>query len=444
MPVSPPLFVALGLARALLAGPRQLHGMVARVEAALGERSPWAADLCAALMGRPLGLWASLTVPRLAQQVRREPAFVAAVESDRPPVLRCPVLTPERMRPAPLGLEHCAVPQLTGFGEVAAWLGLDTPDLEPYVACPPRQRRADLAWQHYRWRWWPKPGGGVRLLEVPRPRLKALQRRVLDDLLDRLPVHEAACGFVRGRGLMDHAARHAGQPVLLHFDLRDFFGSVPAARVHAVFATLGYPPGVCRLLTALLTSRVPEPVLQRLRDEGLVDWPQAQRLRDAHLPQGAPTSPALANLCAFGLDLRLEGLAHVLGARYSRYADDLVLSGPPALRARAAAIEVRVGAIVREEGFHLNHRKTRVGTQAGAQRVCGVVVNEHPNLPRRDFDRLKALLYRCTVHGPAAQNTSGVPDFRAHLMGQVGWAAQVNPAKAVRLQALLARIDWGR
>lgn len=289
-------------------------------------------------------------------------------------------------------------------------------------------RRVSLSsWPHYRWRWWPKPGGGVRLLEVPRPRLKALQRRVLNDLLDRLPLLEAACGFVRGRGLMDHAARHAGQAVLLHFDLRDFFGSVPAARVHAVFATLGYPPGVCRVLTALLTSRVPESVLQRLRDEGLIDWAQAQRLRDAHLPQGAPTSPALANLCTFGLDLRLEGLAHVLGARYSRYADDLVLSGPPALRARAAAIEVRVGAIVRDEGFHLNHRKTRVGTQAGAQRVCGVVVNEHPNLPRRDFDRLKALLHRCAVHGPGRMGRAGQP-------GQGGAAA--GPAGAHRLGAM--------
>lgn len=134
----------------------------------------------------------------------------------------------------------------------------------------------------------------------------------------------------------------------------------------------------------------------------------------------------------------------MLGARYSRYADDLVLSGPPALRARAAAIEVRVAAIARQEGFHLNHRKTRVGTQAGAQRVCGVVVNRHPNLPRRDFDRLKALLHRCAMGGPAAQNIESVPDFRAHVMGQVGWAVQINPAKAVRLQALLARIDWGR
>ena len=134
----------------------------------------------------------------------------------------------------------------------------------------------------------------------------------------------------------------------------------------------------------------------------------------------------------------------MLGARYSRYAHDLVLSGPPGLRARAAALEVRVGAIAREEGFRLNHRKTRGGTQAGAQRVCGVVVNAHPNLPRRDFDRLKALLHRCAVQGPAAQNTEGVADFRAHLMGLVGWAAQVNPPKAARLQALLARIDWGR
>jgi RNA-directed DNA polymerase len=440
-----PLHIALGLARALLAGPRQLDGMAAQAAAALGARPAWVPDLCQALLLRPHAAdWAALGAVPLARQILREGAFQSAFEGAEPPRLRRYILRPQRMAPAPLGLEHCAVPELASVGDVAGWLGLSPAELDWFTACPPRRQQAALAGQHYRWRWWPKPGGGVRLLEVPRPRLMALQRRVLHDLLDRLPVHEAAQGFVAGRGVLDHAQAHAGQAVLLHFDLRDFFGSVHAGRVHAVFATLGYPQGVCRALTALLTSRVPDPVLQRLRDDGLIDWQHAQRLRGAHLPQGAPTSPALANLCVFGLDLRLEGLAHSLGARYSRYADDLVLSGPAGLRGRAQALETRVAVIAREEGFRLNHRKTRVGTQAGAQRVCGVVVNQHPNLPRREFDHLKALLHRCALQGPSAHGGDALPDFRAHVLGRVAWATQVNPAKARRLHRLLERIDWER
>lgn len=182
----------------------------------------------------------------------------------------------------------------------------------------------------------------------------------------------------------------------------------------------------------------------RWRDEGLIDHEHAARLRVAHLPQGAPTSPALANLCTFTLDLRLAALAQACGARYSRYADDLVISGGTGLGARRLQIEALVGAAVREEGFALQHRKTRCATRAGAQRVCGIVVNERPNLPRAEFDRLKAVLHRCVVDGPQAQNRRGIADWRGHLIGRVSWAQQVNPDKATRLSALLSRINWTR
>ena len=132
------------------------------------------------------------------------------------------------------------------------------------------------------------------------------------------------------------------------------------------------------------------------------------------------------------------------GARYSRYADDLVISGGPWLAARHRAIEALVGAAAREEGFALQHRKTHCATRAGAQRVCGIVVNEHPNLPRAEFDRLKAVLHRCVVDGPAAQNREGVADWRGYLIGRVSWAAQVNPGKAARLSALLCSASTGR
>jgi RNA-directed DNA polymerase len=256
-------------------------------------------------------------------------------------------------------------------------------------------------------------------------------------------MHEAAIGFVRGRSVIDHARQHAGQAVVACFDLRDFFGCVRASRVHAVFATLGYASGICRAVTALVTCRAPEALVARLLDDRLIDHEHALRLRDAHLPQGAPTSPALANACAFNLDLRLDSLARAMDARYSRYADDLAISGGRALAARRRGLEAMVGAIAREEGFALNHRKSRSATRAGAQHLCGLTCNEHPNLPRREFDRLKALLHRCVRDGPAA-HAQGRDDFRSHLVGLVAWARQVNPAKAVRLERDMARIDWQR
>ncbi len=427
----------------MLAGPLNEPGLAARLRAAAGEGGPWIETLAQTVARMYVLSWPLLRPEVLAESILKLPAFHNAFARAEPPRLRHYILRSGKQLPPPLGLDEVDPPDLPTVGDLASWLGLDTPTLDWFANAPARRRHDALHRQHYQWRWWPKREG-VRVLEVPRARLKALQRRVLHGLLARVPVHEAAFGFVPGRGVLDHAREHVGQAVVMRFDLRDFFGSVRASRVHALFATLGYSTTVSRALTALLTSRVPEPFLGRWLDEGLIDREHAARLRVAHLPQGAPTSPALANLCAFNLDLRLAALARACGARYSRYADDLVISGSSGLAARRAQIETLVGAAAREEGFALQHRKTRCATRAGAQRVCGLVVNDRPNLPRVEFDRLKATLHRCVVDGPSTQNRAAVADWRGHLIGRVSWAAQVNPRKAERLSALLARIDWAR
>src|SRR5262249_46385399 len=158
--------------------------------------------------------------------------------------------------------------------------------------------------------------------------LKALQRRLLHEILERIPPHPAVHGYRRGRSVVTHAATHCGRRVVLCFDLRHFFPSVPAARVHGLWRTAGYPTEGARLLTGLCSTVVPEEVWQTApgRDSSGAAWEERQRFRSPHLPQGAPTSPALANLCAHRLDCRLHGLAQSLGAVYTRYADDLAFS----------------------------------------------------------------------------------------------------------------------
>ncbi len=247
--------------------------------------------------------------------------------------------------------------------------------------------------------------------------------------------------------------------MVIRFDLQDFFGSIRAARVRAIWHTLGYPPGVAQCLTALCTHRTAKMVVERMREGGNassgsnsdgvsgvtgLSWLGAKRLRAAHLPQGAPTSPMLANLCAFGLDLRLEGLAWVFGATYTRYADDLVFSGGPGLRQQFRALRAWVTEIVQDEGFTLNPDKTCCLLQHQQQRITGVVVNAQANTPRKDFDRLKACLHKCVLHGPASQNSAQLVDFRGHLLGRIGWAKQFSPNRGSKLMVLFSQIQWQR
>ena len=150
-----------------------------------------------------------------------------------------------------------------------------------------------------------------------------------------------------------------------------------------------------------------------------------------------PPSPALANLVAWRLDVRLAGLARSFGAVYTRYADDMTFSGDAEFASKSASLVDAVATIVGDEGYRLNQRKTRVMTQASRQQVTGIVVNEHLNVPRASYDALKAILTNCRRNGLDAENRDGHADFRAHLAGRVGWVESLNPARGRRLRAIL-------
>ncbi|WIB27740.1 reverse transcriptase family protein [Curtobacterium sp. MCSS17_015] len=297
---------------------------------------------------------------------------------------------------------------------------------------------------HHHHEWVRRPGRTPRLLEKPMDLLRRTQRTVLDELLVVLPVHDAAHGFVPGRSVVTGAAAHVGQQIVVSADLTSFFASVRARSVYGVFRSAGFAEPLAHVLTGLCTHRVPPHVLTAMPPGGDPDERAALRrvLAESHLPQGSSTSPALANSVLRHLDARLAGWAASVGAAYTRYADDLTFSGGAQLARRPDAFLRGVQRIVTDQGYRLNARKTRVRRAGVRQSVTGVVVNERTAPGRREVDRLHAVLHNCVVHGPASQDRGGHADFRAHLLGRIGWVAQVHPARAVRLREEFARIIW--
>ncbi|GAA4265882.1 hypothetical protein GCM10022256_14940 [Frondihabitans peucedani] len=306
------------------------------------------------------------------------------------------------------------------------------------------RRARDEPLHHYRYEWRQRPGRVPRLLEVPLPRLRDIQRIVLDEVLSPLPLHDAAHGFVAGRSAVTGAALHTGRQVVVSADLVSFFASVPGRDVAGVFRRAGLPEAVAHLLTGLCTHAVPVAVLSRMPDGGTSDerFRLRQRLAVPHLPQGAPTSPAVANLALVRLDGRLSGWAASVGASYTRYADDLAFSGDDALAARVGAFVRGVDRIVTDEGHTLNPAKTRVRRQGVRQSVTGIVVNATTSPGRAEHDVLKAILHNCVVAGPSSQNRDGHPEFRLHLLGRIAWIAQLHPARGARLRRQFDRIRW--
>lgn len=256
-----------------------------------------------------------------------------------------------------------------------------------------------------------KANGSKRAIAAPRAVLRKVQRTVLREILDKVPVHDAAHGFVRGRSTVTNAAPHAKATLVVKMDLVDFFPTLHFRRVRGIFQELGYGRLVAHVLASLSTYR---PVL----DDGTVCWPGV-------LPQGAPTSPALANLACRRMDARLAALAKKSGAKYTRYADDLTFSFEAEPKTLGRFLWW-VDQICQQEGFSENARKRRVLRRKNQQRVTGVVVNSGLFLPRRERHRFRAILANVKRNGLAAE-ARGRRDFVAWLRGFAAYAKMVQP-----------------
>jgi hypothetical protein len=349
-----------------------------------------------------------------------------------------------------MGTSPWPVAPLDTAGDLQDLLGMSTATLQWFADTKGLERTvADERLRHYRYCWVPKRSGGARLVEAPKGVLRHAQRVLLREILEHVPVHAGAHGFLKGRSALTHANAHVRRSVVLRVDLEDFFASVGAGRVFGMFRRCGYPEPVAHVLTGLATNSVPRSVWADAPPPAGAELRPAFRrlglhLAHPHLPQGAPTSPALANLAAFGLDRRLAGLASAANLTYTRYADDLAFSSAtPRTVPQMRRLVDAIAAIATEEGFPVNPWKTSVQRSGQRQRLAGVVVNERPNVDRRQYDRLKATLHNAARHGPAAQNRAGVPAFRDHLRGRIAWVNQLNPSRGERLMATFERIDWG-
>jgi hypothetical protein len=436
------------LAEAWVTGPWRAEDLVKRGRSALG-RKRW----IPALVNRVVGAFGVDSRPTTGRVVAllindakfREACELGEIGAPRSRKGSALTLVPPLMWPANGRALDWQVPSIVTQGELANLLGTTGSELEwladrqgreakPSHGCPRR----------YQYRWIRKRSGGSRLVESPIPRLKTIQRRFADAVVSRIPPHNAAHGFCPGRSIVTNAREHVGRRVVLKLDLLDFFATITGARVTRLFLVAGYPEPVARLMAGLATNQVPSEVwkLPTAPVQGALVLRARQLLRLPHLPQGAPTSPALANLCAYRLDVRLAKLAAAAGATYTRYADDLAFSGDARFERGAERFAIHAHAVALEEGFEINTRKTRLMRRGQRQQIAGVVVNERPNVSRADFEALKATLYNCVRHGTQGQNRARSTDFRSHLLGRISHVSALHPERGRKLKRMFEQIVW--
>ncbi|MBL8848560.1 MAG: RNA-directed DNA polymerase [Planctomycetaceae bacterium] len=347
----------------------------------------------------------------------------------------------------PRWLEHFGLPPLKSPDDLAKWLNVPLGRLNWLSGRYRDGGHPGTAKEaHYHFQVIPKRSGGARLLEAPKPQLKAIQQRILRDILDRIPVHSQAHGFSKGRSIVTNAEPHVGKRIILKYDLENFYPSVRYNRVVAIFRSIGFSREVGIWLARLTTSALPWNTsdIPRLGElSGLETRGRYWELYGSrHLPQGAATSPALANLSAYSLDVRLSGLARKFDADYTRYADDITFSGTKRFAGALSDFIPLVERVVRAEKFVVHKGKRRVLRNNQRQSITGVVVNSKPNIRREEFDRLKAILHNCLKYGPSTQNRDRHPRFADHLRGRVAFVSQLNADRGEKLREMYDRIDW--
>ncbi len=245
-------------------------------------------------------------------------------------------------------------------------------------------------------------GSKTRTLAIPAPTLMATQRDLLSKVFYEMPAHECL-GHVRRRGVIWTLRRHQRHPNLFHADIKDFFPSVTRTRVEGALLRLQVAPDAANVISRLVT-------------------------RAAELPQGAPTSVAVGDMVLYCLDQRIAGLAKKGGLTFSRYVDDLTLSGNGGALKRFSQLAVRS---LREDGWSLSSKGGLYGPDE-SHRILNAIVNQKPNVTRAYYQRV-----RDSLRGIARFGHRPIAGEMDSLASQVIWIATVNPSRRASLVLLL-------
>lgn len=259
----------------------------------------------------------------------------------------------------------------------------------------------------------PKKRGGFRLIAAPSKNMKLVQRWILDNILYKLNPGEYAHGFIPKKSIITNASVHVGQELVLGIDIKDFFPSITLSRVIGLFRSIGYSEKISISLAELCTF----------------NW---------RLPQGAPSSPMISNLIAWSMDIKLSKFCNKRSLKYSRYADDITISGGKDLPKYKTLIFRKI----QEEGFSINWEKVRLHDRGSSQRVTGLVVNDKVTLGREKKKWLRAIVHNIVKNGPEAENRENDPFFKERIFSHLAFAKMVEPDFADSLLDSLKSVDW--
>ncbi len=266
----------------------------------------------------------------------------------------------------------------------------------------------------------PKKSGGTRHIAAPKTQLKAAQRQVLEQILQKAEVSDLSHGFLKARSILTSAKTHHTSPdLLINIDLENFFPTITFERVRGLYQSFGYSGYIASLLAMLCTycERMP------LEIKGETKY---IKISERVLPQGSPASPMITNIICRNMDKRIDGLCKKLGLTYTRYADDMSFSymGDTENLAIGSFLN-SINKIIESEGFHMKKEKTHILRKNNRQYITGIVINnEEIGVPKKWVKILKASIHNAEKLKDSGGSVSNKTIYE--ISGKIAWLKSVN------------------
>ena len=254
-----------------------------------------------------------------------------------------------------------------------------------------------------------KKSGGHRQITAPYNRTYMMLLQAMNEILKAIYIPSpCAMGFIEGRSVVTNAEVHKNQNYIFNIDLKDFFPSVEQVRVWRRLQVKPYkiPPTIANLIAGMCSMR-----MKRIEPNG-----DAKHELDKQfvyvLPQGAPTSPILTNMVCDKLDYYLSGLAKRFGLHYTRYADDITFSSMHYVYGKNGDFRTELKKIIKDQGFEINHGKTRLQKKKERQEVTGIVVSEKLNVTQKYMREIRTILHIWEKYGFDDAYSSFLPKYK--------------------------------
>jgi RNA-directed DNA polymerase len=204
-----------------------------------------------------------------------------------------------------------------------------------------------------------KDGIGTRIIAQPAREVKSIQRFIVSEILHELPIHRFAMAYVEGKSIRNNAALHMKNRVIMKLDFKDFFHSL-------VYKDLDRTLRDARFDTILPSE------WRHL--ENILFWYNKWAGRKC-LSIGAPSSPFISNIIMERMDRLFHEICRESSVVYTRYADDITLSGDEIESMIGVEREIRrIVTRTTRPTLEFNEAKRGIFTSAGRRLVTGLVI----------------------------------------------------------------------